>query len=205
MAPSSVRLNSDWGISSLDLADPTESCIVSTMVAPMRSTGKSLTYLNVSKLSLLGDQFLSKGFQPHAKALALPHFPELTDESVSKIFGAWKNLPLISLDISRNTVLGSLSLETLVKHSREQLEKLIIDGWKDVGEPELKLIGRLAKQLKSDVRWCRAVDDFLLKMWFEGGLVQGALKDSCGGRVLLIVFQIICSFFFVAKGAIVLY
>ena len=57
-----------------------------------------------------------------------------------------------------------------------------INGWKDISEPALKLIGRLAKQfkLKLDVGWCRAVDDSLLKIWFEGELAQGVHKDSCG-------------------------
>ena len=172
------------GLRHLDLSDPTESCTESAMIALMRSIGKSLTYLNVSKHNLLGDQFLSKGLQPHAKALeslTLSHLPELTDEGVSKFFGAWKNPPLKSLDISRNEVLGSLSLESLVKHSKERLEELNINGWKDVGEPALQVIGRLAKQLKKlDVGWCRAVDDFLLKMWFEGELVQGERKGGCG-------------------------
>jgi DNA repair protein RAD7 len=171
------------GLRHLDLADPTESCTESAMIALMRSIGKSLTYLNVSKHDLLGDQFLSKALQPHAKALqslTLSHLPELTDEGVSQFFGAWKNPPLKFLDISRNEVLGSLSLKSLVKHSGEQLEELNINGWKDVGEPGLKSIGRLAKQLKTlDVGWCRAVDDFLLKMWFEGELVKGVHEGGC--------------------------
>ena len=171
------------GLRYLDLSDPTESCTESAMIALMRSVGKSLTYLNVSKHSLLGDQFLSKGLQPHAKALqslTLSYLPELTDEGVSKFFGAWTNPPLNYLDISRNEVLGSLSLESLVEHSGNQLEELNINGWKDVGEPALKVIGRLAKQLKKlDVGWCRAVDDFLLKMWFEGELAQGVRKGGC--------------------------
>ena len=78
-------------------------------------------------------------------------------------------------------MLGSFKLETLLKHFREQLEELNIDGWKDVGEPALKLIGRLVKPLKKlDVGGCRAVNDFLLKMWFEDELVQGERKGGCG-------------------------
>ena len=172
------------GLRRLDLADPTESCTESAMIALMRSIGKSLTYLNVSKHSLLGDKFLSNGLQPHAKALqslTLSYLPELTDEGVSQFFGAWKNPPLTSLDISRNEVLGDLSLKSLVKHSGKQLEELNINGWKDVSEPALKSIGLVAKQLKKlDVGWCRAMDDFLLKMWFEGEMVQGVQKGGCG-------------------------
>ena len=171
------------GLKHLDLADPTESCTESAMIALMRSIGKSLTYLNVSKHSLLGDRFLSKGLQPHAKvlqSLTLSYLPELTDESVSKFFGAWKNPPLKYLDMSRNEVLGSSSLKSMMKHSGEQLEELNINGWKDVEEPGLKSIGLLAKHLKKlDVGWCRAVDDFLLKMWFEGEMVQGVHKGGC--------------------------
>lgn len=172
------------GLRHLDLSDPTESCHESAMIVLMRSIGKSLTHLNVSKHSLLGDQFLSKGLQPHAKtlqSLTLTHLPELTDEGVSNFFTAWKNPPLLSLDLSRNEVLGSLALQSLVNHSGKQLEELNINGWKDVGEDALKVIGLLASELKKlDVGWCRAVDDFLLKMWFEGELVRGVHKGGCG-------------------------
>ena len=172
------------GLRHLDLADPTESCTDKAMIALMRSIGNSLTYLNLSKHRLLGDQFLSKGLQPYVKALqslTLSHLPELTDEGVSNFFGAWKNSPLLFLDMSRNEVLGSLSLESLVKHSGKQLEELNINGWKDVGEDALKTIGQLAREMKKlDVGWCRAVDDFLLKMWFEGELVRGVHKGGCG-------------------------
>ena len=171
------------GLRYLDLSDPTESCTDSAMIALMRSIGKSITHLNVSKHILLGDEFLSKGLQPHANALQslnLSRLPELTDEGVSKFFGAWKNPPLLSFNMSRNEVLGSLSLESLLKHSGKQLEELNINGWKDVSEDALKLIGRLAKGLKKlDVGWCRAVDDFLLKLWFEGELVLGVKKGGC--------------------------
>jgi DNA repair protein RAD7 len=171
------------GLRHLDLADPTESCTESAMIRLMQSIGKSLTYLNVSKHALLGDQFLSKGLQTHAKSLqslSLSHLPELTDEGVSKFFGAWKNPSLLYLDMSRNEALGSLSLESLVKHSGKQLEELNINGWKDVGEDALKVIGLLARELKKlDVGWCRAVDDFLLKMWFEGEVVRGIHKGGC--------------------------
>ena len=173
------------GLRHLDLADPTESCTESATVALMRSIGKSLTYLNLTNHSLLGDQFLSKGLQPHTEALRsliLSHLPGLTDEGVSNFFAEWKNPPLLSLDLSRNEVLGSLSLESLMKHSGKHLEELTINGWKDVGEDALKSIGRLARELKKlDVGWCRAVDDFLLKMWFEGELVRGVQKGGCGG------------------------
>ena len=102
----------------LDLTNPTESCTESAKIALMRSIGKSLTYLNVSNDSLLGDQILYKGLQPHAKALqslSLSHLLKLTGENASNFYGAWKNPPLKSLDISRNEVLRSLSLESLVK------------------------------------------------------------------------------------------
>ena len=171
------------GLKHLDISDPTESCTENSMTLLLRTVGKSLTYLNVSKHRLLGDKFLSKGLQPYAKALqslSLSHLPELTDEGVSKFFDAWKNLPLKYLDISRNEVLGSLSLKSLVKHSGERLEELNINGWKDVGEPALNSIGWSAKHLKKlDVGWCRAVDDFLLKMWFEGELVHGKQEGCC--------------------------
>ena len=171
------------GLRHLDLGDPTKSCTDSGMIALMRSIGKSLTYLNVSKHSLLGDQFLSKGLQTHAKtlqSLSLSHLPELTDEGVSNFFGAWKNPPLQSLDMSRNEVLGSLSLQGLVKHSGKQLKELNINGWKDVGEDALKLISRMGELKKLDVGWCRAVDDFSLKIWFEGELIRGVRKGGCG-------------------------
>lgn len=171
------------GLRYLDLADPTDSCTENAMIAMMRSIGKSLTHLNVSKHDLLGDQFLSQGLQPHTKALqslTLSYLPELTDKGVSEFFNSWKNPPVVSLDISRNDILGNLSLESLMKHSGQQLEELNINGWKDVDEDALKWIGRLGRELKKlDAGWCRAVDDFLLKMWFEGELVQGTVKGGC--------------------------
>ena len=154
------------------------------MTALMRSIGKSLTYLNVSKHRLLGDQFLSKGLQPHTKALqslTLSYLPELTDEGLSKFFAEWKNHTLLCLDLSRNEELGGLSLQSLMKRSGKQLEELNINGWKDVDEDALKSIGRLGKALKKlDVGWCRAVDDFLLKMWFEGKVVRGVHTRKVG-------------------------
>ena len=172
------------GLRHLDIADPTHSCTESAMIALIRSIGKSLTHLNVSKHSLLGDQFLAKGLQPHTKALVsltLSHLPELTDEGVSKWFTAWKNPPLLFLDMSRNEDLGSLSLESLMKHSGRQIEELSINGWKEVGEDALKSIGWFGKELKKlDVGWCRAVNDFLLKIWLEGELIRGVQKGGCG-------------------------
>ncbi|KAF8801906.1 hypothetical protein BYT27DRAFT_7197607 [Phlegmacium glaucopus] len=51
--------------------------------------------------------------------------------------------PLLSLDPSPNEVLGSLALQSLMKHSGKQLEELNINGWKDVDEDALKMIGLL--------------------------------------------------------------
>ena len=76
-----------------------------------------------------------------------------------------------------------------MKHSGKQLEELNINGWKDVDEDALKSIGRLGKELKKlDVGWCRAVDDFLLKMWFEGEVVRGVHKGGCGNLKEVKVF-----------------
>lgn len=172
------------GLRYLDLSDPSESCSESAMITLMRTVGKTLTHLSLSKHSLLSDVFLEKGLLPHAaqlEALTLAHLPELTDEGVGKFFEEWKgNPPLLSLDMSRNETLSGVALKNIMKHSGTRLEILNINAWKDVGEDELKSVGRFGSQLKKlDVGWCRSVDDFVIKKWFEGEDVRGVMKGCC--------------------------
>ncbi|KAL0958192.1 hypothetical protein HGRIS_000355 [Hohenbuehelia grisea] len=92
------------------------------------------------------------------------------------------NPPLVMLDLSRNPDLGSASLSTILAHSGPSLQRLSINGWKDVGCEGLDDIAALpsennvlssiadqAKDLKQlDVGWCRAFDDFVMRSVVEG-------------------------------------
>ncbi|KAJ3513206.1 hypothetical protein NLJ89_g3081 [Agrocybe chaxingu] len=168
----------------LDLADPTSSCSEKAMIALLRAVGKTVTHLDVSKHDLLTDGFLTKGLQAHAKkldSLVLGHLPELTDEGVGAFFEGWKGSPpLLSLDMSRNDALAGAALKGAFKHSGRRLEVLNINGWKDVPEEDLMIIGHVGTELrKVDVGWCRAVDDFVVKAWLEGEELRGVVQGGC--------------------------
>lgn len=172
------------GLHSLDLSDPSKSCSEKALLKLVATIGKTLVHLNLSRHSLITDIFLIKGLQVNAKcleSLTLSQLPELTDAGVAKFFDDWTgNAPLLALDLSGNNYLAGMALEAILKHSAKRLEQLNINGWKDVGYDELKIIGHSAFELKKvDVGWCRAVDDFLLKEWLEGENVKGVLKGGC--------------------------
>ncbi|KAF8162684.1 hypothetical protein B0H34DRAFT_692552 [Crassisporium funariophilum] len=172
------------GLQYLDLSDPSQSCGEDAMIALLRSVAcKSLSHLNLSKHDLLSDEFLSKGLLPFTKilrSLTLSYLPELTDTGVSTFFSDWTNAALVSIDLSRNDQLGNAALESLMKHSGSQLEELNVNGWKEVGEDALMMVGRLGKELKRvDVGWCREMNDFVMKFWLEGEIVRRASKGGC--------------------------
>ena len=173
----------EQGLWYLDLSEPSESCSESAMLKMIAAVSKTVTHLSLSNHDLLTDEFLIEGLQTHMKhleSLTLSYVPELTDAGVADLFGAWKgNPPLTSLDMSRNEVLGSAALKAILKHSASRLEQLNINGWKEVGEGELKLIGRAKELKKLDVGWCRAVDDLVLSGWLEGETVKGVVKGGC--------------------------
>ncbi|KAF9546594.1 RNI-like protein, partial [Agrocybe pediades] len=170
----------EGGLWYLDLADPSHSCSEEAMLELLRAVGKTLTHLNVSKHNLLTDNFLKTGLLSKAKvmqSLTLSHLPELTTDGVRNFFDKWKgkNPPLSYLDISRNDELKGPALESILGHSGDKLEHLNINGWKDVEEDALRLIGKRGLHLKTlDVGFCRAVDDFVVKTWLEG-------EDSSAG------------------------
>lgn len=167
----------------LDLSDPDKSCGEDAMLDLMSTIGKNLTHLSLSKHNLLTNTFLTKGLRlktGHLKSLTLSHLPKLTDAGVAKFFDGWKNSPLLALDMSGNVELASAALEAILKHSGRCLEDLNINGWKDVGNDELLLLGRTCAELKKlDAGWCRAVDDFILKSWLEGENFQGVVSGGC--------------------------
>ena len=173
----------EQGLWYLDLSEPSESCSESAMLKMIAVVSKTITHLSLSNHDLLTDKFLIQGLQTHTKhleSLTLSYIPELTDAGVADFFGGWKgNPPLVFLDMSRNEVLGSAALKAILKHSASRLEHLNINGWKDVSEGELKLIGRAKELKKLDVGWCRAVDDFVLNGWLEGETGKGVLKGGC--------------------------
>ncbi len=78
------------------------------------------------------------------------------------------------LDASRNEALGDLALAGILRHSRHKLTQLSINDWKDISGDALSTIGRLGVELrKLDVAFCRAVDDFVVKIWLEGEKKRG--------------------------------
>lgn len=172
------------GLQYLDLSEPTESCSEEAMILFLRHVGKTLTHLNVSKHEELTDEFLKIGllkFTGALQSLVLSYLPEITDQGLSEFFDEWTaNPPLFYLDVSRQELLGSAALESILKHSGAKLEELNINGWKDVGEESLKMIGDVAGQLKKvDVGFCRAVDDFVIQEWLEGKVKRGHRSVGC--------------------------
>ena len=171
------------GLWFLDLSDPTESCSEAAMIDLISAVGKNLTHLSLSKHVHLTNIFLTRGLQLHTghlESLTLSNLPELTDAGVAEFFNEWKNQPLLALDMSGHENLASIALQAILKHSGRSLERLSINGWKDVGNDELVLIGQVSTEMKKlDVGWCRAVDDFVLKGWIHGEIVQGVVQGGC--------------------------
>ncbi|KAF9032948.1 RNI-like protein [Panaeolus papilionaceus] len=185
----------------LDLSDPSHSCSEEAMIALISAVGGDLTYLNLSKHTLLGDSFLMQGVLPNIfklRHLVLSYLPELTDKGVAEFFNEWgNNPPLDFLDISRNEELQSEALKAILYHSGKNLQVLNINGLKDVEQEALGLIGSVQKdnpknrfvgladiiggQLKKlDVGWCRSVDDFIIKQMLEGTRnKRGNLEGGC--------------------------
>ena len=172
------------GLRHLDISDPSHSCSEGAVVSLLAAVGSGLSYLNVSKHSALTDTFLTNGLLSHTGKLAdltISHLPELTDTGVGEFFDEWDaNGPLNVLDASRNEALGDFALAGILKHSGHKLTQLNINGWKDISGDALNTIGRLGVELrKLDVGFCRAVDDFIVKMWLEGEKKRGVQTGAC--------------------------
>lgn len=72
--------------------------------------------------------------------------------------------PLQHIDFSRNPLLSSLALSSLLKHSGVSLHSLNINQWKDTDNETLLTLASSAPHLvKLDVGWCRDVDNFVMK------------------------------------------
>jgi len=176
------------GLKELDIAEPAASCSENAVVGMMRAMGASLTKLDLSKHDLLTDEFLACGLKPYTRvleSLALSYLPELTDRGVADFFEAWENPPLTSLSMARNHELGTDALNAVMKHSGARLEVLVVNGWKDVGEEALRMVGRLGVELRRvDVGWCREMDDFVVKSWMGMDDEQQRRGELIGCRKL---------------------
>lgn len=172
--------NISAGLEELDLSDPSASCSEDAVIALLERVGGSLHLLDLSKHNLLTDGFLEHGLALHTRVLetlVLGHLPELTDKGVGVFFEGWENQALTVLNMPRNCELGTGALTGVLQHSGQRLEVLGINGWKDVGEEALRLVGRLAPGLQRiDVGWCREMDDFVVKDWMEG---DGKATTGC--------------------------
>jgi len=97
----------------------------------------------------------------------------ITDAGLASFFSTWTTNPALTvLSISRNPNLSTAALKAILLHSGNKLEKLDINGWKEVGEDALRMIGggtMMGRELTElDVGWCRNVDDFMVKTWLFG-------------------------------------
>ena len=157
------------GLKELDIAEPAASCSEEAMIDLISNIGASLTKLDLSKHDLLTDEFLTSGLKRYTSvlhSLTLSYLPELSDKGVADFFRTWKNDPLTHLDMARNHELGTEALKAVMAHSGPKLEVLVINGWKEVGEQALCMVGRHGSELRRvDVGWCREMDDFVVKNW----------------------------------------
>lgn len=171
------------GLRLLDLSDPSNSCSEEAMIKLLSVIGTSLNHLNLSKHILMSDTFLEDGLKHYAHSieyLSLAYLPELTDDGVANFFDTWEAPPLQYINLARNHELSSNALESLLKHSGARLQDLTMNGWKNVEEPALRLIGIYGVELrKLDVGWCRAMDNFVLKLLLYGEEVHGVHRGGC--------------------------
>jgi len=167
----------------LDLSDPSKSCSEEARISLLGVIGTSITHLNLSKHVFMSDTFLEDGLKPYARSiehLSLAHLPELTDQGVADFFDTWEAPPLQYINLARNHELSSKALESLLKHSGSRLQDLTVNGWKNVEEPALRLIGRYGVEIRTlDVGWCRAMDNFILKLLLDGEEVHGVRRGGC--------------------------
>ncbi|KZT18911.1 RNI-like protein [Neolentinus lepideus HHB14362 ss-1] len=174
----------------LDLSDPGTGKSLSdeACVEMMCAIGPQLDHLDLSGHEFLTDDFLKDGLTPHAgslSSLSLANVPDLTDAGVAYLFDIWRgvapqkdpededvdmdrergtNLPLTSLDMSRNAELSTAALTSILAHSGKTLQHLNINGWKAVSQKALAMLSETAKELRTlDVGWCRELDDFVVK------------------------------------------
>lgn len=156
----------------LDLSEPSLPCSGEALGELLAAVGGQLRVLDLSKHGHLDDDFLKEGISPNVRGLerlSLSHMFDLTDDGVAEFFFHWRNEPLIEICLARNHACGSKALAALLRHSGRTLEVLNINGWKDVTDSALKLVGRHGKRMREmDVSWCREMDDFVMKMWLEG-------------------------------------
>jgi DNA repair protein RAD7 len=184
-----VQIAQIKGLKELDIAEPDASCSEeATIELMMSSVGGSLRKLDLSKHNLLTDDFLERGLKPYTRvlhSLVLSYLPELTNTGVADFFQGWENQPLTNLDLARNHELSTEALTALMVHSGPKLEVLVINGWKDVGEKALRMVGQHGVELRRmDVGWCRKVDDFVVKNWMGMDEEQQLRGNGMGCRKL---------------------
>jgi DNA repair protein RAD7 len=90
------------------------------------------------------------------------------------------NPPLTTLNLSHNTILSSSTLIAILSHSGAMLTHLNINGWKGTSGESLNKIAVRAKGLRwLDVRWCREMDNFMMKVKEVKVLGCNQLTEHC--------------------------
>jgi DNA repair protein RAD7 len=82
---------------------------------------------------------------------------------------------LTSLNFSRCHGVSSLALRAMLKHSKDTLQSLNINGCKETDGNSLSLIGQEAPRLTNlDVGWCRNVNDLVMGslLWPKRGATK---------------------------------
>jgi DNA repair protein RAD7 len=193
----------------LDISDPSNPCSDEAVISLLSDVGSALSTLDLSGHITLTDKVLEEGILVHCtsiETLGLRELPELTDKGMENFFSSWQNSPLVSIDVSRNEMLATGTVRSILNHSGERLEVLNINGLKDAESEALKDIGEKAPRLKKiDVGFCRQVDDFVMKDIIEksaGQLtemkvwgcnrVEGKWKEFTGGRNRVRIHGIEC-------------
>jgi DNA repair protein RAD7 len=158
------------GLTSLDLSSDRSGRISLTsqaVVELLKAVGQNLTLLNLDGNEELDDTVLTEGIALYCAVLenlSLSLLPLLTDEGVAALFTALpRTNELASLNFSRCHEAGSLALRAMLKHSKDTLQSLNINGCKETDEDALSLIGQAAPKLTDlDVGWCRNVNDLVM-------------------------------------------
>ncbi|KAG6844545.1 hypothetical protein H0H87_006029 [Tephrocybe sp. NHM501043] len=171
----------------LDIADPGNSneCTQEGLLGVFADLAGTLRILDASRHALLTDKVLQDGLAGarHMDDLILRHTSSLTDKGMAEFFDSWANQPLRRIDLGRNHELGSKALVALLKHSGARLEELGVNGWGEIDVEALRMVGRLASELKRiDVGWVREVDDFVIKGWVEGDQETVPVKKGRHGE-----------------------
>src|ERR1700761_157035 len=160
------------GLRSLDLSYPGSSLGDGAMIDLLCLVGKGLERLVLSGNEGFTDVLLVDGIKAYCRSvreLVLTNLPEITDEGVKALFEEWTNPAIQHIDFGRCHGPSSNALEALLDHSGSSLIWLSINSWKECTEEAIASIGSKAPKLQAiDVGFCRVVDNFTIKVFFEG-------------------------------------